>query len=407
MISVKEAETHILAHMQATPTDKVGLSEAHGRVLRETLRADRDFPPFDRVAMDGIALSSQQCAQGSRRFPIAFTHAAGAAARTLEDASHCAEVMTGAVLPKGADCVVPVERISCHEGVATLDEDVQPVALDNVHSAGSDRCTGDAVLHAGQHLYAPQLAVAATVGAAVISVAALPRIAIVSTGDELVDIQATPLPHQIRRSNVHAIEATLRLAGYTDICTQHLQDDAAAMRSALDELINTCDVLILSGGVSAGRFDHVPDVLRSLDVEIIFHKVSMRPGKPFLFGKSPKGAATFGLPGNPVSALVCLQRFVLPGLAATQGSETVPISERPRACLTQDVSFKKPLTLFKPVRFIDEGQGTHAQPVPMNGSADLAGLANSDGFIELAAEESHFPAGSQHSAWTWSGQNRS
>ncbi|MDA0990338.1 MAG: molybdopterin molybdotransferase MoeA [Verrucomicrobia bacterium] len=400
MISVTEADRRIRETVSEAPTIDVALADAVGEILREAIVADRPFPPFNRVAMDGVAVSWKSWQDGLRQFKLAGTQKAGDPAGTLTDATTCIEVMTGAVLPDGCDCVVPVEQLVHQNGLVGLPEELALQPWQNVHRMGLDRKTGDTLIRAGTRLLGPQLAVAATVGLHRVRIAQRPRIALVSTGDELVDVDRTPLPHQLRRSNDSAMSAALLLDGFRDIELVRLVDDEAEIKTALHDLLTRRDVIVLSGGVSAGRFDHVPGALVALGVEQIFHKISQRPGKPMWFGRGPAGQLVFGLPGNPVSATVCMQRFVLPALWQSLGAKP---STRPRVALGENITFKPELTLFKPVRIESGEQGLGAFPVPMNGSGDLAGLATSDGFVELPVGQERFEVGEMFSFWSWQG----
>ena len=401
MISVAEAEATIRDHVPLLGDESVALADASGRVLRESITSDRPFPPFDRVAMDGIAINSKDYENGTRRFPVAFIQAAGSPAQALTTPSQCVEVMTGAVLPDGTDCVIPFEKIKLSNGLVELTDQETPMPYDNVHRKGSDRDAGTELLCVGTRLRGPQIAVAATVGATTVRVSTQPHVAIISTGSELVPVSATPAPHQIRQSNVHAIETALHLAGHTRTTRHHIADDAAAIRDLLSECLSTSDIIILSGGVSAGRYDFVPDVVTELGISIHFHHVRQRPGKPLLFGSIAGQTSVFGLPGNPVSALVCLHRYILPAIAAAQGCPIPSTQERATAVLAEDLTFKKPLTCFKPVRLIAGEDGYRAVSVPMNGSGDLAGLAQSDGILELPEKQTTFTKGSPYPIWRW------
>lgn len=402
MTTVSEAEALILAAVPQAAAVDVPLADARGAVLREPLTADRPFPPYNRVAMDGIALSHATWAGGGRAFPVAGVVRAGEAPRALPDPSQCLEIMTGAVLPPGCDCVVPVEQLVVAGGVATLRDGVAVDPMQHVHRLGSDRPAGATLLNAGTMLWGPACAVAASVGNTHLRVSSSPRITIVSTGDELVPVEATPLPHQVRRSNAYALGAALATAGFTDIRTAHAPDDPAAIARTLRAALADSRFIVLSGGVSEGRFDHVPGVLATLGVVQRLHKVSQRPGKPLWFGIGPDGQAVFGLPGNPVSAAVCLYRYVLPALWRHVGAGLRSADARPRAVLTVEVRFKKPLTLFQPVRVCEHTDGRRlATPVPMNGSGDLAGLAVSDGVLELPDGGRTFAAGEAHVIWLW------
>jgi molybdopterin molybdotransferase len=403
MITVADAERLVLANMSTAPSIRVPLDAAFGEVLREAIAADRPFPPYNRVAMDGIAIAHAAWAAGARAFPIEGIQRAGEPPHALAQSTHALEVMTGAVLPVGCDCVIPVEQLTRDGNVATLHDGLRLEAMQNIHRLGSDCAAGTILLRAGSLLFGPQCATAAAVGHAHVAIAQRPSIAIISTGDELVDVASTPLPHQVRRSNRFAAQALLHTAGFrNNVHTQHVVDDPTALHAILQKSLQSARVLLLSGGVSEGRYDYVPDTLARLGVQPRFHKVSQKPGKPLWFGTGPDGQIVFGLPGNPVSVAVCLLRFVLPALWAHLGASLLTPSQRPHARLTEPIRFRKPMTLFQPVRIRQHPDGTRsAAPVPLNGSGDLTGLAACDGLLELAPNPDGQPAGSAHPFWAW------
>lgn len=411
MLSVADAFSIVLNQSLMLSSETVPLEQAVGRVLREDLKADRDFPPFDRVAMDGIAIQSGQFARGQRTFRLAGIQRAGQPRQTLTDSTACLEAMTGAVLPIGTDAVIRYEDLTIADGQATITiEGVLPGR--SVHRQATDRQTGDVLVRAGTKLRPAEIAVAATIGQTALLVTALPRIALVSTGDELVPIGQTPLPHQIRRSNTYALRAALQAFGI-DATLHHLNDDPAQLAGGLTDLLATNDLLILSGGVSAGKADFVPDVLASLGVKRLFHKVEQRPGKPLWFGVSPEGKPVFALPGNPVSTVVCYTRYIRPFLQASLGG--IPLGGTPLdgtpggsylagrafyAQLTESVSFTPPVTYFMPVWLEDTTDGIQlAHPLPGSGSGDFANLTLADGFMEFPAERSAFAPGERFRVW--------
>lgn len=413
MLSAHDAFALVLATARPLPPATCPLPEAAGRVLAEDLRADRDFPPFDRVAMDGIAVAHSTWAGGQTSFPIALTQYAGAPALPLLDPTTAAEVMTGAVLPPGADTVIRYEDLNLAEGRATIHIAAPPRPGQNVHPQAQDRRRGDLLLPVGTRLGPAEMAVAATVGAAEMRVVRPARIALVSTGDELVEVGAQPLPHQIRRSNVYALHALLTAAGAA--CTlHHFADDQGQLRAGLAPLFapGAYDAVVLSGAVSKGRADHLPGIFREMGVGEIFHEVEQRPGKPMWFGqKTSGGPAVFGLPGNPVSTLLTAYRYVRPWLLASQQFPTPPgPANAPEAAwlaglcapavLTAAVDFKPRLTYFLPVRLGLDAQGRRlAHPAPTGGSGDLAGLLGCQGFLELPPEPTHFAAGEVWPCW--------
>ncbi len=398
-VSVEEATRLIGEQVPRWPATRVPIAEAAGAVLREVIAAERDQPPFDRVTMDGIAIASAALAAGQREFRVAGTQAAGAAALTLPDTAHCIEVMTGSLLPHGADSVVPVERIGLRDAVATLEPGYAPAAGQNVHRRGSDHRRGDALLEPGAVLGPPEMAVLTIGGRADVAITQPPRIAVISTGDELVEPGRPVAPFQIRSSNDLAIEAALRRRAHTRVTRTLLRDDPAGLRREIGRLHESSEVLILSGGVSMGQFDHVPATLAALGIEVVFHKVTQRPGLPLWFGRDRRGKVVFALPGNPVSSLVCLVRYALPALAIAAGATPAPARF---LRLDSPVGFRPDLTLFLPVALAwhEDGQ-VMAQPRPTNTSGDFVALAGTDGFVELPRGQDHYPAGFAARFFEW------
>jgi molybdopterin molybdotransferase len=233
-----------------------------------------------------------------------------------------------------------------------------------------------------------------------IRVSCQPMLAVISTGNELVEPDEPVLAHQVRRSNAYAIVSALREHGFQRVADDHLRDDATELRERLRFHLETHDVLVLSGGVSMGRFDLVPKVLGELGVRAIFHTVAQRPGKPLWFGTAPSGAAVFGLPGNPVSSLVCLARYVLPALRGSLGQSPAPVA---RMALGAALTVTPPLTHFIPVRLSQDDWGRDwAVPAPTNGSGDLTALAGTDGFVELPPGPNTYARGFVTRLYRWS-----
>ncbi|TLZ03208.1 MAG: molybdopterin molybdotransferase MoeA, partial [Gammaproteobacteria bacterium] len=362
--------------------------------------AERDQPPFDRVAMDGVALDSQTVSAGSRAFRVQATQAAGDPPLTLAGPEDCIEVMTGAVLPLGCNCVVPVEELELSRGQASLAPGARAEPWQNVHRRGTDTRQGALLLSAGVRLRAPEVAIAASAGMARIRVSSQPMLAVISTGNELIEPGEPVLAHQVRRSNAYAIVSALREHGFDRVADDHIQDDRDELRERLRFHLETHDVLVLSGGVSMGRFDLVPAALEELGVHAIFHKVAQRPGKPLWFGVGPSGTAVFGLPGNPVSTLVCLTRYVLPSLNASLGQQPLPPE---RVALGEAVTVNPPLTFFLPVRLEQDDCGrSWAMPAPTNGSGDFMALAGTAGFVELPPGPNTCPKGFVTRLYRWS-----
>ncbi len=378
MTTPAAAEAAIRSHITPLPAHSATLNALPSAILREAITASRDQPPFHRVAMDGIAIASSEFTAGRRQFRIAGTQAAGSQRLVLASADACFEVMTGASTPQGCDCVIPVERIDIEDGVATIPDDFPVAPLLNIHGQGIDCRAGQTLLEPGIRLGAPELAVVAANGLTRVSISQRPRIMVISTGDELIEPGEPVTDWQIYRSNVYGVLTALQRRGYPDLAHDHLPDDLETMRERLRSHLESHDVLIMSGGVSMGRFDYVPRALNDLGVRMVFHKIEQRPGRPMWFGVGPNGRTVYALPGNPVSTLICLARYVFAGLDAAMGA-TPPAVER--YALSADVEVRPPLTLYMPVK-LDWNAGA-AVPHPTQGSGDFTSLIGTDGFVEL------------------------
>jgi molybdopterin molybdotransferase len=395
MLSPAEAEKLILENLIPFHREDCPIGAAQGRVLRADIRADRDLPPFDRVMMDGYALRAASLAEGVRKFRVEATQAAGMRPFKLSSVKEaCVEIMTGAVLPEGADCVVPYEDVTREGTVVTVKMAAGEENLGAghaIHRRGSDHRAGEIIVRAGTRLTGREIAVAAACGLSALTVTQVPKIAVVATGDELVEVEAAVASHQIRRSNDHALRAGLLAAGYSRVERFHLHDVRHEIEHLLWHILAEFDVVLIAGGVSKGKFDFLPEELDRQGVKKIFHGVAQRPGKPFWFGVSGRKTPVFALPGNPVSAYTCLHRYVLPALA--QASGLIPPILRTVA-LARPLTFKPKLAWLLPV-VLSSGPRAEliATPDPTNSSGDFAGLVGTDGFIELPADRTEFPAG--------------
>lgn len=377
MTNFPQALELIIRHAPQMDAVDCRLEQAHGRVLRQEIRADRDFPPFDRVMMDGFAMRVADFASG-REFRITGIAPAGSPAVELSSsAMSCVEVMTGAPLPLGADCIVPVEEITRDGGMIRVSADFEVMSRRYVHAAGSDARTGERLLEPGMLLGSSEIGVAASCGAAWIEVSKLPRIRILATGDELVAVNEIPQPHQIRQSNASAIACALQRAGYPAAASARLRDDPAESTAAVWSALEASDWLIITGAVSKGSRDFVPALLDSLDCRCLFHGVAQRPGKPAGCWIGPEGQVVMALPGNPVSALTGLHAFVLPALAVASGR---PLP-KPRLVVPAGRLDGLPsMTLHLPVRLAEDGR---AHAAPTGNSGDFIGLLRSDGFATI------------------------
>jgi molybdopterin molybdotransferase len=399
MLSPAEAEALIQQHLTCLPIESLPLPQCMGSVLRENVYAERDQPPFDRVAMDGIALDSNASRDGRRSFRLQGMQAAGDPPLRLSAGDACIEVMTGAVLPQGCDAVVPVEQIERTDGQVSLRPGTDITGGQNVHRRGTDGRQGELLLKAGTLLRAPEIAVVASAGMSRVRVSSQPTVIVISTGNELVEPGEPILSHQVRRSNAYGVAAALRQRGFARVADDHLPDDFQILRERLTLHLHTHDVLILSGGVSMGRYDLVPKVLETLGVRLVFHRIAQRPGKPMWFGVAESGQSVFALPGNPVSTLVCLSRYVLPALYQAMG-QTTPAVER--IALAEAVEFKASMAYFLPVAVhYDDWGRPWAVPKPTHGSGDFTSLAGTDGFVELPPGPNVWPKGFVTRLYRW------
>lgn len=399
MITVEEARNIILENTQDFGVEEVPFLESVGRILKEDIVADRDFPPFNRVAMDGIAINYRFFKYGVRDFKIEGIQPAGSPQETMENAAHCYEVMTGAVLPENTDTVIRYEDIAINTLMATVQIDVISEGQ-NVHRQGSDKAKEEVLIKKNTRISSAEIGVLATVGKTMVTVAKQPKTLIISTGDELVDTHETPQNHQIRRSNVYSLVSLLQQLGIPSE-TAHLTDEKNVLKQKIESYLKTYDVLLFSGAVSKGKFDFLPEVLEELKVTKLFHKVSQRPGKPFWMGVTndhSKKTAVFAFPGNPVSTFVNCLAYFYPWYYKSQDLH-VP---QKTAVLAENLVFKPNLTGFLQVKLsYNNGQYT-ATPIQGNGSGDLASLVEAEGIIEVPkTEETEFTQGNIFPVITW------
>lgn len=348
--------------------------------------------------MDGIAVRHEAQVPGGQGYRILGIGKAGAPPALLPEAGGCMEVMTGAPLPIGADTVIPVEEIEVRDGRAI------PLAPEsirrgrNIQAKGTDSPGGRALVPSGVRLQASHIAVAASVGMDAIRVVRRPLVRVVSTGDEIIGAGLRPQPWQIRGSNPQALAAMV--AGWADCEYRRAADTPEALDEVLAWGLSGADMLVLSGGVSAGKFDLVPEALGRNGVARLFHKAAIKPGKPIWFGRGPVDMPVFGLPGNPVSFMICFRRFAFPLLRAMAGHAGWEVPERVR--LSEPVMGKPGLALFQPVSLDPlNGPERSVSPCAINGSGDFCGLAGSDGFVEIGSGADPIPAGASVPFYPW------
>ena len=394
------AREAIDARLARLPTESRSLIECIGQILREDVYAERDNPPFDRVCMDGIAIRSDAYNRGVRRFTIQATQAAGSPALTLSNVDGAIEVMTGAMMPRGTDCVIPLEEYDVDtDTTVSLKDKASGEPNRNVQRRGSDSKPGVPMLKAGTRLGAPEIGVVASAGRATVSVSRQPSFMVISTGDELVEPGQPILEHQVRRSNAYVVMGALRKQGFQKVRDDHIVDSENVLHERLSQHLAERDVLVLSGGVSKGKFDLVPKVLKSLQVEEVFYQVAQRPGMPMWFGIGPNGQAVFGLPGNPVSTLMCLMRYVVPAIDTAMGVSATVVET---AALAEPIKRGRPTASFVPVEIHHGARGLcSAVPRMPNGSGDFLALAGTAGFIELPPSTEGYPEGFVADLYRW------
>jgi molybdopterin molybdotransferase len=402
MLSVAEAQKIVLEHARPLPPESAGLAPALlGLVLAENVASDLDMPPYDKAMMDGYAVRTADLPDGRATLAVTEEITAGRTPQLPVGPGQAARIMTGAPVPAGADAVVMIERTRLSEGRVVID-DRPPRAGQNIMPRGREMRRGETVLAAGAVLRPQEIGLLASVGWAVVRVHPAPRVASLSTGDEVVEASEVPGPGQIRNSNGPMLTAQVARAGGVPRYLGIARDRLDSLRPLIAEGLQA-PVLILSGGVSAGVADLVPGVLQELGMVAHFHKVEMKPGKPILFG-TRGDTLVFGLPGNPVSALVCFELFIRPALRRLQGhAEAGP--RMVAAVLAEDYAYRTDRPTYHPALLDSaplapggrgvggEGEGWRVRVVPWFGSPDLRGLGRANAFVLLPVGDHRHRAG--------------
>jgi len=365
-------------------------------VLAEPLFADRDAPPFDRSTRDGFAVRAADVASIPAMLKLVGEIRAGAAFNGTIGASECVQIMTGAALPPGADAVVMIEHTEQSAGTVAVQRSVAKGA--NVVPRGREAKAGAQVLAAGQRMGHAEISIAAQFGHTAFSVFQRPRLAILVTGDEVVPAERTPGPFQIRDSNGYSLAAQIILTGSSPLWLGQAPDERAALREKIEEGLKW-DALILTGGVSMGKYDLVEEVLRELGAEFKFDSVAIRPGKPAVFGVC-RGKPVLGLPGNPVSTMVTFELFGVPLVDVLAGALPRPLA-LVKARTRHAVNLKAPLTHFLPAKLSWEGGETHVAELAWQGSGDVAALARADCFLVVPETKLEFAAGDWVDVLLW------
>lgn len=395
MITVAEAESIVLSRTRDFGVEETDFSCCLGRVLAEDIVSDRDLPPFNRVTMDGIAIRYEAIENGSKVFTLGGTQLAGDTPLELRDINGCIAIMTGAALPDWADTVIPVEQITMVDDKAIISQEAIIRRHQNIHFRGRDKSQGAVLVDRDRFITTGIVTIAAAVGKTKVLVHKKPRVVIISTGNELVDVHEKPSDFQIRRSNNYALDAALKRYGL-QATILHLPDDRGVIEKEIAVSLNTFDVIILCGGVSMGTSDYVPTALEQSGVKKLFHKVKQRPGKPFWFGYHEAGATVFAFPGNPVSSFLCFHRYFLPWLLKCWSV----VSQNSYAVLEEDVLFEPSMQYFLSVKLSYGEDGTLlAKPVTGNGSGDFVSLAEANAFMELPLDKKDFKQGEAYRIW--------
>jgi len=392
MVTCDEARAKVIElvsqQRQPPPIETVPLEQSLGRVLAESVSADRDYPPFHRATRDGFAVRAADLASVPAVLKRIGEIRAGQSFAGTMGGGECLQIMTGAPLPAGADAVLMLEYAGVRDDQVAARRAVVPG--ENVVPRGSEARRGTTLLEPGRRISSVEVALLGQVGCAELRVFRRPRVAILSSGDEVVDIRDTPGPVQIRNSNSYSLAAQVAWHGGEPVRLGNVPDDVPALREQMEAGLRE-DLLVLSGGVSMGKYDLVGVVLRQLGTEFYFDHVAIQPGRPTVFGRC-RQKFVFGLPGNPVSTLVTFELFVAPALALLAGSTPPPLRFL-RARLAETFRTKTGLKRFLPARLEGEGSDLSVRALPWQGSGDLVALAASDCFLVVPEDRAELPAG--------------
>lgn len=403
MLSVSEALALIIGTATRLPARTEEIDSVAGLVLAESIASDSDSPPFDKALMDGYAVRSADIQGTAVRLLVREEVMAGQVARNAVHAGEAIRIMTGAPLPAGADAVVQVEHSRLEGSETVILETTRTDPGRNILRQGASVRQGTIVLPSGLELRPPHLGCLAELGRERVQVYPRPKVAVLATGDELVSVGEVPGPGQIRNSNETMLVGQIRQAGAVAVPLGIARDNHESLKAKILQGLNA-DVLILSGGVSAGKLDLVPGVLRESGVREVFHKVRLKPGQPLWFGvlerEQGNNSYVFGLPGNPVSSLVCCELFVrtaLRQLMGIQPAQPVPL----RAQLSTEFFNKGNRPTFHPAQLTSASTGYTVATVPWVGSADLCGTARANAMALFPDGDSQYRSGDLVDVYPW------
>lgn len=391
MLSYEEARITIIEkvgeHRGPRATEQLRLGDALGYVLAQDVKTDREYPPFNRATRDGYAVFAGDAKAGATLKCAGEIRAGDRVTKELW-AETCVHIMTGAGVPSGADAVVMIEHTKREGDEVRFERDT--LAGQNIVARGSESRAGQTLLTPGTRMGYAELALAGQVGAAELKCAQKPRVAILSTGDEVVPLESVPGRFQIRNSNSASLAAQVRLAGGKPILLGNAMDREDDLQAKIKRGLQE-DLLVLSGGVSAGKYDLVETVLKGMGAEFYFDAVAIRPGKPTVFGKCAE-KFVFGLPGNPVSTMVTFELFVVPAIDLLSGADARPLP-LVEAQLDAAMDEKPGLTHFLPARVEGRGARMKVRALPWQGSGDIGALAKANGFVVVPADKVKIAAG--------------
>jgi molybdopterin molybdotransferase len=386
-LTFEEARAAVFASVRdsraAPEIERVSLLDAFGRVLAGDVAADRDYPPVDRSIRDGFAVRSEDT-PGTLR--VVGEVRAGERASHIVRSGEAVEIMTGAPVPAGANAVVMVEHVEREGDLVAVGARAERGQFVNPRAAETAR--GETLVRQGKRLDYTDIAMLATVGAATVEVFARPSVAIIPTGDEIVPVEALPQDHQIRNSNVYSLAAQVRRAGGTPVMLPVALDEYEHTKSLVLRGLRR-GLLLLSGGVSAGKYDIVERVLADLGAEFVFDRVLIQPGQPLVFGRAA-GRFFFGLPGNPASTIVTFEIFARAAVELL-GGECHPVLRTPWARLTKPFRHKPGLTRFLPADWSEDG--AELTPISWHGSSDVPALTRANAFLIADAGREEYQAG--------------
>jgi molybdopterin molybdotransferase len=393
MIPVADAIKMVLAQTSSLRVESVDVSESTGRILAEDIIADTDLPPFNRAQMDGYAVRAADVASTPARLKIVGESAAGAGWHHEMKAGEAVRIMTGAPVPLGADSVQQVELTREPNGSGEVEILERVDTGRSIVKQAAEIKRGETVLRAGEEINPQMIATLASFGYAKVKVAQRPRVAVLATGSELVNVDEKPAADQIRDSNNYTIESYAKLAGATVERLPLAGDDRELLRTQIESAIERCDVLVTSGGVSMGVYDFTKDAFRDLGAEILFERVALRPGKPTVFGRAGK-KLIFGLPGNPVSVAVTFNLFVRTALRAMQGANE-PALAHLTAILARHVKGSIDRESYLPATLRSDEKGRLlAEPLKWGGSSDFVSFARATALINIPAGRDPITQGS-------------